>query len=101
MTPAPADDFEKDLASPERLPDAINTDTLRKYFTLTQPDLNQTHQCRGVVNKLGFAAAYLVLADIILGPHPSRPRCLTQPVTSLPIRFSTSRLPQLACICTH
>ena len=55
MTPAPADDFEKDLASPERLPDAINTDTLRKYFTLTQPDLNQTHQFRGVVNKLGFA----------------------------------------------
>jgi Domain of unknown function (DUF4158) len=61
VTPAPTDDFEKDLESPERLPDAIDTDTLRKYFTLTQPDLNQTHQCRGVVNKLGFAVQLCTL----------------------------------------
>jgi hypothetical protein len=61
VTPAPTDDFEKDLESPEPLPDAIDTDTLRKYFTLTQPDLNQTHQCRGVVNKLGFAVQLCTL----------------------------------------
>jgi hypothetical protein len=47
-----------------------------------------------------FAVAYLGLVDIILGPLPSPLRRLTQPVTSLPHRFSTSRLPRLACLCT-
>ena len=61
MTPAPADAFDKELEAPERLPDAIDTDTLRKYFTLTQPDLDQVHQCRGAVNKLGFAVQLCTL----------------------------------------
>ena len=39
----------------ERLPDGIDADTLRKYFTLTKPDLDEVDQCRGAVNKLGFA----------------------------------------------
>ena len=39
----------------ERLPDGIDADTLRKYFTLTKPDLEEVEQCRGAVNKLGFA----------------------------------------------
>ena len=61
MTPAPADAFDKELEAPERLPDAIDTDTLRKYFTLTQLDLDQVHQCRGAVNKLGFAVQLCTL----------------------------------------
>jgi hypothetical protein len=61
MTPALADDFDKELDAPERLPDAIDTDTLRKYFTLTQPDLDHVHQCRGAVNKLGFAVQLCTL----------------------------------------
>ncbi len=61
MTPAPADAFDKELEAPERLPDAIDTDTLRKYFMLTQSDLDQVHQCRGAVNKLGFAVQLCTL----------------------------------------
>ncbi|MGC2657571.1 MAG: DUF4158 domain-containing protein [Bryobacteraceae bacterium] len=50
-SPAPNDRLEE----PDRLPDGIDDDTLRKYFTLTRPDLDQVDQCRGAINKLGFA----------------------------------------------
>ena len=50
-SPAPNDRWEE----PERLPDGIDDDTLRKYFTLMRPDLEQVDQCRGPANKLGFA----------------------------------------------
>jgi len=43
------------LEASERLPQDIDPDTLRKYFTLTRPDLEQVDQCRGATNKLGFA----------------------------------------------
>jgi hypothetical protein len=51
-----------------------------------------------MIQTTAFVVAYLVLADIILGPLPSRLRRLTQPVTSLPNRLSTSRSPRLVCI---
>jgi hypothetical protein len=35
----------------DRLPSEIDPDTLRKYFTLTELDVAQIHQCRGVLNK--------------------------------------------------
>src|SRR5262245_15288018 len=35
------------LEASERLPQDIDPDTLRKYFTLTRPDLEQVDQCRG------------------------------------------------------
>jgi hypothetical protein len=34
------------LEEPERLPEEIDDDTLRKYFTLTESDLEQVAQCR-------------------------------------------------------
>jgi TnpA family transposase len=43
------------LEATERLPDEINADTLRKYFTLTRLDLEEVGRCRGAVNKVGFA----------------------------------------------
>jgi hypothetical protein len=43
------------LEEPERLPDEIDDDTLRKFFTLTKTDLEQVDQCRGPANRLGFA----------------------------------------------
>lgn len=45
----------------ERLPDGIDDDTLRKYFTLTRADLEQVDQCRGPANKLGFAVQLCTL----------------------------------------
>jgi hypothetical protein len=54
-TPAPIDDSAGPPEAAERLPDEISADTLRKYFTLTRPDLEEVEQCRGAVNKVGFA----------------------------------------------
>jgi Domain of unknown function (DUF4158) len=34
---------------------------LRKYFTLTETDLQELTVCRGVVNKLGFAVQLCTL----------------------------------------
>jgi transposase-like protein len=42
--------------------------------------------------------AYLLLADNVSRPLPSRPRRLTQPVMSPPHGFSAPRPPLLACI---
>lgn len=57
MNPASAasDDSANPREAGECLPDGIDADTLRKYFTLTGPDLEEVGQCRGVVNKVGFA----------------------------------------------
>ena len=49
------------LEEPERLPDEIDDDTLRKFFTLTKADLEQVDQCRGPANKLGFAVQLCTL----------------------------------------
>ena len=49
------------LEASERLPQDIDPDTLRKYFTLTRPDLEQVDQCRGAENKLGFAVQLCTL----------------------------------------
>jgi hypothetical protein len=49
------------LEEPERLPDEIDDDTLRKYFTLTKPDLEQVAQCRGPTDRLGFAVQLCAL----------------------------------------
>ena len=49
------------LEASERLPQDIDPDTLRKYFTLTRPDLEQVDQCRGVTNKLSFAVQLCTL----------------------------------------
>ena len=61
MTPVPADDVEPERVSPERLANDIDAETLRKYFTLTPPDLAQVQQCRGALNKLGFAVQLCTL----------------------------------------
>lgn len=53
--------FNDRLEEPERLPDGIDDDTLRKYFTLTRADLEQVEQCRGPANKLGFAVQLCTL----------------------------------------
>jgi hypothetical protein len=45
----------------ERLPDEIDDDTVRKYFTLTKQDLEQVNQCRGPSNRLGFAVLLCTL----------------------------------------
>jgi TnpA family transposase len=57
VNPAPAaiDDLGNPPEATERLPDEIDADTLRKYFTLTRLDLEEVEQCRGAVNKVGFA----------------------------------------------
>jgi hypothetical protein len=57
VNPAPAaiDDSGNPPEATERLPDEIDADTLRKYFTLTRLDLEEVEQCRGAVNKVGFA----------------------------------------------
>jgi len=36
-------------------------DTLRKHFTLTTEDLEEVEQCRGAINKLGFAVQLCTL----------------------------------------
>ena len=49
------------LEERERLPDEIDDNTLRKYFTLTRLDLEQVDQCRGPTNRLGFAVQLCTL----------------------------------------
>ena len=49
------------LEASERLPEGIDLDTLRKYFTLTTEDLEEVEQCRGAINKLGFAVQLCTL----------------------------------------
>jgi Domain of unknown function (DUF4158) len=49
------------LEASERLPEGIDLDTLRKYFTLTTEDLEEVEQCRGAINKLGFAVQLCAL----------------------------------------
>jgi hypothetical protein len=54
-TPVDAPDLSNRLEEPERLPDEIDDNTLRKYFTLTGFDLALVDHCRGPTNKIGFA----------------------------------------------
>ncbi len=49
------------LEASERLPEGIDLDTLRKHFTLTTEDLEEVEQCRGAINKLGFAVQLCTL----------------------------------------
>lgn len=58
--PTDTDDQER-LTEADRLPTDIDPETLRKYFTLTESDLVQVHQCRGILNKLGFAVLLCTL----------------------------------------
>jgi TnpA family transposase len=60
-TPDDAPGLSSRLEEPERLPDEIDDDTLRKYFTLTKLDLAQVDQCRGPTNKFGFAVQLCTL----------------------------------------
>jgi len=57
----PPEDVAQELEVPERLPEEINPDILRKYFTLTASDLEQVEQCRGPINRLGFAVQLCTL----------------------------------------
>lgn len=43
------------------LPAEIEPEVLRKYFTLSDRDVEQVQQCRGAVNKLGFAVQLCTL----------------------------------------
>ena len=45
----------------DRLPPEIAEDILRKYFLLTDADLSEVEQCRGSVNRLGFAVQLCTL----------------------------------------
>ena len=49
------------LDESDRLPGEIDDDTLRKYFTLSNADLEQVDQCRGPTNRLGFAVQLCTL----------------------------------------
>ena len=49
------------LEASERLPEGVDLDTLRKHFTLTTEDLEEVEQCRGAINKLGFAVQLCTL----------------------------------------
>jgi len=48
-------------AAEQRLPETLDPENLRKYFTLTETDLQEVAVCRGVVNKLGFAVQLCTL----------------------------------------
>ena len=74
---APNEVFEQ-LEASERLPQDIDPDTLRKYFTLTRPDLEQVDQCRGATNKLGFTRPALHAA--VARPLLTRTREIPEPV---------------------
>jgi hypothetical protein len=58
---APSEDAEQPIETHERLPDDLDTDTLRKFFTLTPSDLEPVEHCRGPINRLGFAVQLCVL----------------------------------------
>lgn len=45
----------------DHLPPEVDASALRKYFTLTDADLVQVEQCRGSVNRLGFAVQLCAL----------------------------------------
>jgi hypothetical protein len=45
----------------QRLPETLDPESLRKYFTLTEADLQEVAVCRGAVNKLGFAVQLCAL----------------------------------------
>jgi hypothetical protein len=49
------------LEAAEQLPETLDPESLRKYFTLTETDLQEVAVCRGVVNKLGFAVQLCTL----------------------------------------
>jgi len=49
------------LEAAEQLPETLDAESLRKYFTLTERDLQEVAVCRGVVNKLGFAVQLCTL----------------------------------------
>jgi hypothetical protein len=48
-------------AAEQRLPETLDPESLCKYFTLTETDLQEVAVCRGVVNKLGFAVQLCTL----------------------------------------
>ena len=48
-------------AAEQRLPETLDPESLRKYFTLTETDLQEVAVCRGVVNKLGFSVQLCTL----------------------------------------
>ena len=52
---------EQDGAAEQRLPETLDPESLRKYFTLTETDLQEVAVCRGVVNNLGFAVELCTL----------------------------------------
>ena len=43
------------------LPEPLDPEDLRKYFTLTDADLHEVTACRGALNKLGFAVQLCTL----------------------------------------
>ena len=79
MNPAAIPDDAPDLScrleDPERLPDEIDDDALRKYFTLTELDLAQVDQCRGPTNKnwIRRSALYSPMARLLFGRHTWSP----------------------------
>jgi TnpA family transposase len=50
-----------DLEGPDRLPEDLDAESLRKYFTLTEADREQVESCRGAINKVGFAVQLCTL----------------------------------------
>lgn len=48
-------------AAEQCLPETLDPEGLRKYFTLTEADLHEVAACRGALNKLGFAVQLCTL----------------------------------------
>ena len=59
--PVEQDSSAARLEAAEQLPETLDPESLRKYFTLTETDLQEVAVCRGVVNKLGFAVQLCTL----------------------------------------
>ncbi len=57
----PEEESPADEDAAERLPAEIDAALLRKYFTLTDGDLDQVARCRGAGNKLGFGVQLCAL----------------------------------------
>lgn len=55
MTPESAEHQATRARRTTGLPGEFDEDTLRKYFTLSDADLLEIQQCRGTVNRVGFA----------------------------------------------
>src|SRR5262249_15436646 len=49
------------LEGPERLPAEIDSETLRKYFTVTEADLKQVELCQESTNRIGFGVQLCTL----------------------------------------